>query len=62
VRYLDAAGWTVLTEVSFAVLGERGSIDVFARHAATGALLAVEVKTVVPDWQGMLAAIDRMYT
>jgi transcriptional regulator with XRE-family HTH domain len=59
VRMLTANGWEALAEVSFAIYGERGSIDVFARHLATGRLLVIEVKTVVPDMQSMLVALDR---
>lgn len=59
VELLAACGWDVAVEVSFAIGGERGSIDVFARHRATGVLLVVEVKTVVPDNQAMLHALDR---
>ena len=59
VARLIAAGWVVATEVSFSVYGERGSIDVLAFHPATGALLVIEVKTVVPDVGGMLATLDR---
>jgi hypothetical protein len=59
VRQLRAWGWEVATEVTFAMGGERGSVDVLARHLATATLLVVEVKTVVPDVQGMLAAFDR---
>jgi transcriptional regulator with XRE-family HTH domain len=51
--------WDVLVEVSFAIGGERGSIDVLGRHRSTGAILVVEVKSVVPDSQAMLHAQDR---
>jgi transcriptional regulator with XRE-family HTH domain len=59
VRRLAAAGWDVATEVSFNVFGERGAIDILAFHRATGTLLVVEVKTVVPDVGGLLATLDR---
>jgi Holliday junction resolvase-like predicted endonuclease len=52
-------GWQALTEVSFNIRSERGSIDVLAHHAHTGGLLVVEVKSVVPDLQAMLVALDR---
>jgi transcriptional regulator with XRE-family HTH domain len=42
---LGTLGWEVRPEVSFAVYGERGSIDVVGWHAASGTLLVVEVKT-----------------
>jgi len=59
VALLRAAGWEVAVEVSFAIWGERGSIDILAYHRATGILLVVEVKSAVPDNQEMLAALDR---
>jgi transcriptional regulator with XRE-family HTH domain len=59
VRFLAAAGWLLATEVSFNVWGERGSIDILAFHPGARILLVVEVKSVVPDVQGMLMALDR---
>jgi transcriptional regulator with XRE-family HTH domain len=59
VRLLVGFGWEVAVEVTFAVLGERGSIDVLGRHASTNTLLVIEVKTVMPDAQAMLATLDR---
>ena len=45
VDLLKAAGWVVRTEVSFSIYGERGSIDVFAWHAASRTLLVAEIKS-----------------
>jgi len=59
VRLLVANGWLVVPEFTFNDFGERGSIDILAYHPDTGALLIVEVKSVVPDMQAMLAGIDR---
>ncbi len=59
VRLLRTSGWTVVPEATFSVYGERGSIDVLAFHPATGALLVIEVKSAVPDMQGMLSTLDR---
>lgn len=59
VSRLLALGWVVETEVSFNHFGERGSIDILAFHARAGALLIIEVKTVVPDVGGMLMTLDR---
>jgi transcriptional regulator with XRE-family HTH domain len=42
---LRAAGWTVQLEVSYAIYGERGSIDIVAWHPTSRILLVVEVKT-----------------
>lgn len=61
LRWLAADGWLTRTEVTFSEFGERGSIDVLAFHAATGALLVVEVKSVVPDLQAMLSSLDRKW-
>jgi len=51
--------WQVAVEVSFNVRGEWGSIDVLAFHPATGVILVVEVKTVVPDLQATIFTLDR---
>lgn len=52
-------GWIARTEVSFSEYGERGSIDILAFHPVSGALLVIEVKSVVPDLQAMLSNLDR---
>ncbi len=54
LELLSASDWLVATEVSFNIRGERGSIDILAFHPATGSLLVIEVKSVVPDMQAML--------
>ncbi len=59
IALLEQAGWEVAAEVTFDIRGQRGSIDVLARHRATAALLVVEVKSVVPDMQAMLSGLDR---
>ena len=59
VRSLQAAGWETRTEHTFAVFGERGSVDVLGWHAATRVLLIVEVKTVIADAQETLGRLDR---
>lgn len=59
VGRLRAMGWEVATEVTFSVFGERGSIDILAFHRATGALLVIEVKTVIPDVGWLLSTLDR---
>jgi HTH-type transcriptional regulator/antitoxin HipB len=59
VERLSAAGWVVVPEATFHVGGERESIDVLAWHPATGHLLVVEVKSVVPDIQATLSGVDR---
>jgi transcriptional regulator with XRE-family HTH domain len=42
---LKAAGWQIRPEVSYAIYGERGSIDLLAWHQAARVVLVVEVKT-----------------
>jgi hypothetical protein len=49
----------VVPEATFSHYGERGSIDILAWHEEHGALLVVEVKSVVPDMQALLAGVDR---
>jgi transcriptional regulator with XRE-family HTH domain len=59
VTRLTSLGWEVRPEHSFNVRGERGSIDVFARHAPSSAVLAVEVKSRIVDLQDLLSVLDR---
>jgi hypothetical protein len=59
VALLRRFGWIVDVEVSFSIWGERGSVDILAFHAAHGALLVVEVKSVVADTQATLHGLDR---
>lgn len=49
----------MVVEVSFSRFGERGSIDVLAFHPGRRALAVFEIKSVAPDMQAMLSAIDR---
>jgi transcriptional regulator with XRE-family HTH domain len=58
-RRLLALAWEVRTEVSFAIWGERGSVDVLAFHVASRTVLVIEVKSVVPDVQATLIGLDR---
>jgi transcriptional regulator with XRE-family HTH domain len=56
---LAELGWLAVAEASFNIRGERGSVDILAFHPPTGSSLIVEVKSVVPDMQAMLVALDR---
>jgi Holliday junction resolvase-like predicted endonuclease len=58
-RTLRSLDWLVKVEVSFNIRGERGSIDILAFHPATGLVLVVEVKSVLPDVQATLFVLDR---
>ena len=59
IATLATLGWETAVEVSFNVHGERGSIDILARHPASNMILVVEVKSVIPDVQAMVMALDR---
>ena len=56
---LKRLGWEIAAEVTFWIRGERGSVDLMAWHAITRSVLVIEVKSVVPDVQAMLASLDR---
>ncbi len=59
VGRLQRLGWETSVEVSFAIRGERGSIDVLALDRSTASVLVIEVKSVVPDSQATIHSIDR---
>jgi hypothetical protein len=59
VRELRHHGWEIEVEATFAIRGERGSVDVLAWHEASRVLLVIEVKSVVPDVQATLMGVDR---
>ena len=59
VVLLARYGWTTQVEATFAIRGERGSVDVLAYHEASRLVLVIEVKSVVPDAQATIATIDR---
>ncbi len=59
-RLLDELpGWVATPEVSFAVYGERGIVDILAWHAPTRSLLVIEIKTELADLQETLGTLDR---
>jgi transcriptional regulator with XRE-family HTH domain len=51
--------WTIAPEVSFAIRGERGVIDLVAWHAEARALLIIELKTDIVDVNELLGTFDR---
>ncbi len=57
VADLRAAGWEVVVEESYNHFGERGSVDILARHTLLSALLIVEVKTQIVDLQDLLRTL-----
>lgn len=58
-RWLDQLGWQVAPEVSFAISGERGVIDLLAWHAPTRTLLVIEIKTEIVDIGELIGIVDR---
>ncbi|MGH2512059.1 MAG: helix-turn-helix domain-containing protein, partial [Candidatus Limnocylindrales bacterium] len=58
VGVLARFGWESAVEVTYAIYGERGSIDVLAFHRSTGSLLVIEVKTELTSVEGMLRRLD----
>ena len=52
-------GWLVRPEVSFAIRGERGVIDLLAWHAASRTLLLIELKTALVDMGELLGTLGR---
>jgi transcriptional regulator with XRE-family HTH domain len=59
LRLVRDSAWVAATEVSFNMRGDRGTIDILAFHEASGSLLVIEIKSVVPDLQSMLGTLDR---
>ena len=51
--------WTLSPEVSYAVYGERGVIDLVAWHERTQSLLVVELKTAIVDVNVLVGKIDQ---
>jgi hypothetical protein len=52
-------GWVAQPEVSFAVYGERGVIDILAWHPGLRALLVIELKTDIADVNELVGTVDR---
>ena len=52
-------GWVLAPEVSFAIRGERGVIDILAWHAETRTLLVIELKTDIVDINELMGTVDR---
>jgi transcriptional regulator with XRE-family HTH domain len=59
-RHLECLpAWRFAPEVSFSIYGERGTIDILAYHAESGALLLVELKTEIVDVNDLVGTLDR---
>jgi transcriptional regulator with XRE-family HTH domain len=59
IRALKGPGWILAPEVSISIYGERGVIDVLARHAQEGILLVIELKTEIVDLNELIGTFDR---
>jgi transcriptional regulator with XRE-family HTH domain len=55
---LTQPGWELAPEVSFAVFGERGVIDILAWHSASRTLLVIELKTEIVDVNDLMGRVD----
>jgi len=55
----ELPAWILAPEVSFAVFGERGVIDILAWHPGRRALLVIELKTDLVDMNELLGTFDR---
>lgn len=55
----DLPDWVAAPEVSFAVYGERGVIDILTWHPGLRALLVIEIKTDIVDVQDLVGSVDR---
>jgi hypothetical protein len=60
-KLLIGAGWEVRPEVSFSHFGERGVVDLVARHSERAALLLAELKTEIVDVNDLLATANRRH-
>ena len=61
IALVQAAGWAVIVEYTFSHYGERGSVDIVGWHAASRAMLIVEIKTRLLDVQELLSTLDRKF-
>jgi transcriptional regulator with XRE-family HTH domain len=55
----DFPDWTMASEVSFSIWGERGVIDLLLWHPERRALLIIEFKTELVDVGDLLSTMDR---
>ena len=59
-RYFrELPDWVMQPEVSFAIYGERGVIDILAFHPGRQALLVIELKTDIVDVNDLVGGVDR---
>jgi hypothetical protein len=58
-NFLERPGWLAEPEISFAIYGERGIIDILAWHAGRQMLLVIELKTDIADVNELVGTLDR---
>lgn len=51
-------GWVHAPEVSYAVYGERGIIDILAFHPGSGSVVVIELKTELVSLENLLGTMD----
>jgi len=59
MSFASMPAWVLEPEVSFSIFGERGVIDAVAWHAATLALLVIELKSELVDVNNLMATMDQ---
>jgi transcriptional regulator with XRE-family HTH domain len=57
-QLLKARGWETVIEATYAVYGERGSVDILAAHARSRTILVVEVKTELTSIEQLGRKVD----
>jgi transcriptional regulator with XRE-family HTH domain len=55
----EVPAWVFEPEVSFAIYGERGVIDILAWHPGRRAVLVIELKTDIVDVNDLVGGVDR---
>jgi HTH-type transcriptional regulator / antitoxin HipB len=58
-RFSALGEWLVMPEVSFAIYGERGIVDILAFHRQRQMLLVIELKSEIVDVNELIGTLDR---
>jgi transcriptional regulator with XRE-family HTH domain len=57
-RLLKARGWEIVVEATYAIYGERGSVDILAAHVPSRTVLVVEAKTELTSIEQLGRKVD----